>query len=441
MARPTLSHTLSVWMNGEIVGHWRAAPREAHQFTYADSWLHSQAVRPLSLSLPVGPQGTVHTGAAVEHFFDNLLPDNRLIRDRLRQKFAASTGSSFDLLARIGRDCIGAVQLLPEGETPADVRRIDGTPLDEAGIERALDSALTGTAAGDEEDDFRISLAGAQEKTALLCVDGRWMRPSGSTPTTHILKLPLGVVPQGVDLSQSVENEWLCGRILRAYGVPVAESRIEHFGTHKVLVVERFDRRFARDGRWIARLPQEDFCQATATSREHKYEADGGPGIRRIMDVLLGSSRAEDDRLDFFRTQLLFWMLCAIDGHAKNFSLFLEAQGRYHLTPRYDVLSALPVLGTKAGRYSPHKVKMAMAVHGERSRHYLWNEILRRHWVQTARLCGIGAKVEHVIAELVGRTAGVVLEVGRALPANFPVAVAEPMLEGLTESARKLTLD
>jgi hypothetical protein len=48
------------------------------------------------------------------------------------------------------------------------------------------------------------------------------------------------------------------------------------------------------------------------------------------------------------------WLqLCATDGHAKNFSIFLEPEGRFRLTPRYDVLSALPVLGTKAGRLSP----------------------------------------------------------------------------------------
>ncbi len=245
-------------------------------------------------------------------------------------------------------------------------------------------------------------------------------------------------MPQGIDLGQSVENEWLCAEILRAYGVPVAHCWIERFGRHKVLVVERFDRRFSADRTRILRIPQEDFCQATATSRENKYESDGGPGIRRIMELLLGSANAEEDRLDFFRTQVLFWMLCAIDGHAKNFSIFVEAEGRYRLTPRYDVLSALPVLGTKAGRYSPHKVKMAMAVEGEKIRHYLWNEIFRRHWLQTARQCGVGSRAEDLIEELIARTPDVTATVGGQLPADFPVAVSEPVLDGLAESARKL---
>lgn len=205
-----------------------------------------------------------------------------------------------------------------------------------------------------------------------------------------------------------------------------------------MLVVERFDRRLAADRRWIMRIPQEDLCQATATSREDKYEADGGPGIRQVMDLLLGSVDAEADRLDFLRTQVLFWMLCAIDGHAKNFSIFLEAEGRFRLTPRYDVLSALPGLGTKTGRYSPHKVKMAMAVHGPKNRHYLRAQILRRHWLHTARLCGIASRAEAGIEALIEETPRVVAEVARMLPAGFPAAVSVPVLEGLTESARRL---
>ncbi len=440
MARPVTPHTLTVWMNDELVGHWSAPPREPQQFTYADAWLHSKLARPISHSMPLGPPGTVYRGPTVEHYFDNLLPDNRDIRERLRQRFGARSSRAFDLLAELGRDCIGAIQLTTGDAPRPDVRRIDGEALDEAGIERVLDSALAGNAVGrQEEEDLRISLAGAQEKTALLRVGSQWMRPMHATPTTHILKLPLGDFPQGVDMRQSVENEWLCAQLLRAYDVPAAECWIDTFGRHKVLVVERFDRRFAPDDSWIMRIPQEDFCQFTATSRENKYEADGGPGIRRIMELLLGSTAAEADRVDFFRTQVLFWMLCAIDGHAKNFSVFLEAAGGFRLTPRYDVLSALPVLGTKAGRYSPHKVKMAMAVHGEKNRHYAWSQILRRHWLETARVCGLAARAEQEIDALVAETPRVISAVAALLPKGFPDDVSGPVLDGLTESARKLS--
>jgi len=439
MARPATSHTLSIWMNGVLVGHWTAAPRKPQQFSYADEWLGSRAARPISLSMPLGPSATSYRGATVENYFDNLLPDNRAIRERLRQRFGARSAGSFDLLAEIGRDCIGAIQVAPEGAARPNVRGIDGDRLNDAGIERELDHVLAGTAPGGRDrDEFRISLAGAQEKTALLRAGGRWLRPVGATPTTHILKLPLGVFPLGIDMSHPVENEWLCAQVLRAFGVPVANSSIERFGRYKVLVVERFDRQFAADKSWIMRIPQEDFCQVTATARENKYEADGGPGIEQIMELLLGSADAEADRIDFFRTQVLLWMLCAIDGHAKNYSIFLESEGRFRLTPRYDVLSAFPVLGTKARQLPPRKVKMAMTVQGTRSRHYHWSRILPRHWLHTARRCGVASRAVTEIEALIARTPQAVDEVAGALPRGFPAAVSRPVLQGLLESARRL---
>ncbi len=158
------------------------------------------------------------------------------------------------------------------------------------------------------------------------------------------------------------------------------------------------------------------------------------------MDLLLGSTRAEQDRLEFFRTQILFWMLCAIDGHAKNFSLFLEPRGRFRLTPRYDILSAFPVLGKKAGQLSLHKIKMAMAVESDRHRHYHWDSILRRHWQSTAKLCGIGAQFDPLMSEIIEKTPGVIDRIEADLPDGFPAVVADPVLTGLRESAKRLTL-
>lgn len=442
MARPSKTQTLLVWMNGELVGRWTAGTHEAQAFSYDSSWLSAPGARPISLSMPLGPEGSVHRGAIVENFFENLLPDNREIRERIRQRFTAKSSRAFDLLAEIGRDCVGAIQLTTDGAPPPNVRSIDATPIDSDGIAKLLDRTLAGPPLGrdgDEGDDFRISLAGAQEKTALLRIGEQWLLPHGATPTTHILKLPMGEGPQGIDMSDSVENEWLCAQILRAYGVDIAPCWIERFGEYKVLVVERFDRRWSADGNWIMRLPQEDFCQATGTSREQKYEADGGPGIKRIMDLLLGSTHAERDRLDFLRTQILFWMLCAIDGHAKNFSVLLQPGGRFRLTPRYDVLSAYPFLGTSARQLSPHKVKMAMAVDGEKNRHYKWDSILPRHWQHTAKLCGLAGRADGIIAELVASTPNVVAEVAANLPTGFTPQVVEPILESLSRSAIRLT--
>jgi serine/threonine-protein kinase HipA len=76
-----------------------------------------------------------------------------------------------------------------------------------------------------------------------------------------------------------------------------------------------------------------------------KYEADGGPGIEQLAQVLSGSHRARADLRTLLASQLAFWLLAATDGHAKNFSIRLQAGGAYALTPVYDVLSAWPIIG------------------------------------------------------------------------------------------------
>ena len=142
---------------------------------------------------------------------------------------------------------MGAVQLLPPDQTPDGWNRVAVAATHRCGdVEATLREVTVATPLGaEEQNEFRISLAGAQEKTALLRMAGRWFRPSGATPTTHILKLPLGVVGnfQG-DFSDSVENEWLCGQLLRELGLPVAESQIARFGEQRALIVTRFDRRW-----------------------------------------------------------------------------------------------------------------------------------------------------------------------------------------------------
>ena len=170
MARPTHSRALSVWANGERVGVWRLPARGPMEFCYDATWIDSPAGRPLSLSLPFMPGNIAHKGPRVLNYFDNLLPDSDIIRKRIAQRYRTETLDAFDLLQAIGRDCVGAVQLLPEDDAPVGVDRIEGTPLTDAEIETMLTRTVSAPALGatDEIDDFRISLAGAQEKTALV---------------------------------------------------------------------------------------------------------------------------------------------------------------------------------------------------------------------------------------------------------------------------------
>jgi len=440
MARSPYPSRLNLWMNGLQVGHWETM-RSGERLVYHDDWISDPQGRPLSLSLPFTPGNQPYRGQIVADYFDNLLPDSEPIRRRIATRYKTGSTAPFPLLAALGRDCVGALQMLPPDEAPGDLTSINGRALSESEIAQLLRGTTSASPLGQDDplDDLRLSIAGAQEKTALLRHRNRWWLPEGSTPTTHIFKLPLGLVGNmRADMRTSVENEWLCSQIVAAYGLPVARCEIARFDDEKVLIVERFDRRLSSDATWIVRLPQEDMCQATGTSALHKYESDGGPGIEAIMEVLSGSSRAAADRRHFLVTQMIFWLLAATDGHAKNFSIAHLPGNRYEATPLYDVLSAHPIIGAGAGRLAAQKVKLAMAVRGKNV-HYLLNQIQRRHWIAQGQRVGFAAAdVEIMIDDLTARTETVIDEVSLLLPEDFPMDVAGSIFEGMRRLNKKL---
>jgi serine/threonine-protein kinase HipA len=421
--------TLAVWMNGEHVANWTVGRTGKHLLTYTADWLSSPQSRPLSLSLPVTATRQIE-GAAVENYFDNLLPDSDSVRRQISTRFKTKGASAFALLEAIGRDCVGAVQLLPPGLVPDGFDALKYEPLTPAQVESHVQNMgpQAGLGLQDEWHDFRLSIAGAQEKTALLRVGNAWCRPLGATPTTHILKPQIGMT-QGrqFDLSQSVENEWLCNQIIQKLGLPAATSEIADFGATRVLVVTRFDRQATPAG-WIARLPQEDLCQAKGVASASKYEEMGGPGMDACLEVLKNSQTPHEDGRTFLCAQLLFWLLAATDGHAKNFSLFMLRQGAYRMTPLYDVLSAWPIIGKKANQLPYQKAKMAMAVRSKNA-HYKLSEIHRRHWQDLAQRSGV-VGAWNAMENMAQRLGGVLSQVESDLPDGFPARVAQSIFDG-----------
>ncbi len=240
-----------------------------------------------------------------------------------------------------------------------------------------------------------------------------------TTPTTHLLKTQMGTLPNGLDLSLSVENEYYCLKLLEAFGLPVNAAEIRTFGQSKVLVVERFDRLWTRDGH-LLRLPQEDCCQALSVPPSRKYQSDGGPGMVDILRFLQGSDTPADDQKRFLKAQIIFWLIGATDGHAKNFSLFLRPGGRFALTPLYDILSAQPSL--EARQIEKKHMKLAMSA-GDR-RHYVLERIAERHFRQTAEKAGMpAALVNEAIREIHERAEPALQAVANTLPAGFPESI------------------
>ena len=412
---------LVTWMNNQRVGELTELANGAHTFKYAPEWLASRYARPLSLSLPL-QRGNI-TSDAVFNFFDNLLPDSPIVRDRIVKRYHAKSRQPCDLLSEIGRDSVGAVTLLPENET---ITRpiMAWEKLTEARLEEVLTAYKADIPLGmiREENDFRISVAGAQEKTALLRIGNDWCIPKGITPTTHIIKLPIGEIRQPnatLDLSQSVDNEYYCLLLAKELGLNVPDAEIIKAGRVRALAVERFDRRWNTERTVLLRLPQEDMCQTFGLPSSVKYESDGGPGIARIMAFLMGSSEALRDRYDFMKFQVFQWLIGATDGHAKNFSVFIQAGGSYRLTPFYDIISAFPVLGGTGIHISD--LKLAMGLNASKGKKTAIDKIYPRHFLATAKVLRFPEVQMHEILSDFARMIPAALDnVKTSLPTDFP---------------------
>lgn len=437
MARRPSHVPLRVVLNNRLVGHLSKAADGAIAFHYDRNWLDWNHAFPISLSLPL--REDPYRGAAVIAVFDNLLPDADTLRRRVAEKVGADGTDAYSLLAAIGHDCVGALQFISNGDDGGGVDAtavLTGERVDDSAIENLLKGLARAPLGLDREDAFRISIAGAQEKTALLWHEGQWLKPHGTTPTTHIFKTQIGQLPNGIDLSNSVENEFYCLKLVEAFGLPVNRAHMQMFGETKALVIERFDRRWTQDGR-LLRLPQEDFCQALSVPPTRKYQADGGPSLADVLRLLRGGDDPSTDQATVFKAQIIFWLIGATDGHAKNFSIFLGPGGSFRLTPIYDVLTAQPSLNAR--QIERKQMRLAMSL-GTRN-HYKFDEIQCRHFLQSGEKAGLPRiLVQQAIDEIVVNAEAALETVACALPHDFPPEIHAAVEDAVHVRLRVLRL-
>ena len=435
MGRRPVHTPLRVYLNNRRVGTLAREASGAISFSYHQDWLAWMHASPASLSLPL--RETPYRGEAVRAVFENLLPDS----DRLRRLIAETVGArgidAFSMLAKIGRDCVGALQFVVGDDEAIDsTGSLEGEVVHHHEIEKILKGLSQAPLGLARDDAFRISVAGAQEKTALLRSDGTWIKPHGTTPTTHIIKTQIGRLPSGIDLTDSVENEYYCLKLAAAFGLPVNNVEIETFGETSALVIERFDRHWTKDKR-LLRLPQEDCCQALSVPPTLKYQNEGGPGMIDILNLLNGSDTPVEDQETFLKAQLVFWLIGATDGHAKNFSVFLSPGGGYRLTPLYDILTAQPALSNR--QIERKQMRMAMSV--GKSRHYRFDKIHARHFVQTAKEAKLSkTRAVTIIEEVAAQVQEALETTANALPADFPTAVVDVVQAAVTHRQKGLLL-
>jgi serine/threonine-protein kinase HipA len=308
-----------------------------------------------------------------------LLPENERVLDEWAKRFNVSARNPFALLAAVGEDCPGAVQLvLPDVELHSreNVKRLTRTEL-EARIIALKNDPGAGRLA---QDTGQFSLAGAQAKTALYRIKNSWGIPQGRTPTTHILK------PETGRIRHIASNEHFCLELARRLGLPAAISTVEVIADVPVIIVERYDR--IRRSQGVLRVHQEDMCQALGVNPLRKYQSEGGPTIKHIMALLLESANPHVDRDRFARAQALNFVIAGTDAHARNYSIVYAPSGAFRLAPLYDVISDLPYAADR------RESSLAMGIDG----HRLLKEIAPRHW--EAMAADVGFEAERMLGHL-----------------------------------------
>ncbi len=414
-----MTDALVVILDGAVAGTVTRLPQGRLRFDYDDDYRGRSEATPLSLSMPT--QVTSHPDNVVTPWLWGLLPDNDAVLSRWAREFHVSASSPFSLLGSpIGEDCAGAVRFAPLDQVDRILNRPgDVTWLtDDQVAERLRDLREDSTSWLGRSFTGQFSLAGAQAKTALLHSEGRWGVPSGSIPTTHILK------PAVSGFDDHDLNEHLCLDAARRAGLLAARTRVVRFGDESAVVVDRYDRVYREER--ILRVHQEDLCQALGDPPTLKYQNEGGPSASAIVGLFRRAMppRIADSAVWRFADALIWnWLIAGTDAHAKNYSVLL-ADNQVRLAPMYDVASALP--------YGTHekRLRFAMKIGGdyrvfpERS---TWPGAARDLGVDPARLIARVRELASVIPDAFAEAAGTpdVLALDRPLPSKLVGLVAD----------------
>lgn len=322
---------LDVYLYGRKIGTLEPATATDYTFSYSDAIVAEVAEGTIVLSQSLPVRAEAYGPSATRSYFEGLLPESAR-REELARELQVSVNDSYALLARIGRDCAGAVVIAPEEESPTNTadRGVEWLEDDRlAELVEELPRRPLGIARNSRR--LRLSLAGVQRKLALVRdEEGRFGEPIGQTPSTHLIK------PEyGDEFPDLAVNEMFCMTVAAEIGLPAASTELSSIGGRRCLVSRRFDR--FEDGGRFSRLHQEDLCQALGIPANLKYEANSGPGFRHFRRLLAEIGRGADLRT-MVRAAVLNFVVGNSDAHGKNFALLFSPEGR-RLAPLYDLVS------------------------------------------------------------------------------------------------------
>ncbi|KIP70381.1 HipA [Vibrio harveyi] len=418
--------------NNMLVGQFVQQSKTYCSFSYSDEWLAYDSAFPISLSLPL-VKGECSSFNAL-NFIYNLLPDLKEERLSLAQSVGVQSNDAFNLLSKIGHDCTGSISFTESRQIPNigwEYREISTSELNELVIQRKSFLPFFG--------EYRPCISGTQRKTTLTRLNDKWYVPQGKSISSHIIKYPMDAIAQSnsiLDMSSSVENEFICTQIAKELGfnVPNMEIITTESGA-KALAVKRFDRCFG-DG-VVTRRHQEDFCQIFGVPEHLKYQSENNLGVSKIVDVLSLSAQSKTNNHNFFKFMILQCIIGATDGHLKNFSVHIDPGGHYQLAPFYDLLSAYPAVSSTG--LNKRKLKLAMGLQASRGYKYHISKICLRHIEQTASRFGISnAECYEIVSAFLAQFSSALSSIDNRFPEKEFSRVKDAIFQHATEIVEKL---
>ncbi len=293
----------------------------------------------LSVGLPIGSPVSPRDMRGLD-FLKNMLPEGPAL-ERMAAMAGVRPVDTYGILRAFGRDCAGAIMVLPDGEQPGGNSGSGYTPITPTELRQVLNALDATPLAAAPDRGFRPSLPGLQRKALLgRAADAIWQLPRGDAPSTWILK------PDGPH--RMAANEATCLWLAAACGLEAADAELLDVAGLAVLAVRRYDRRDIAAGGIPDRVHQEDGCQAAAMPPALKYEEQGGPSLRDFVGLLRNFGDLRDVSTLLRRTTFNMAVGNA-DAHAKNFSVLHDPDvPAIRLAPMYDLLStiALELTGT-----------------------------------------------------------------------------------------------
>lgn len=356
-----MKNSLNVYINNDFVGILSKDGNGGFCFQYDKNTKHQ-----LSLGLPIREE--LYSNKECKGFFNGLLPESEHVRISIGKKYGINPKNDFSLLSAIGYDCAGAVAFFEnKPKNLKEYYKIEGNILSDNELEKYIKELPKKPLALGY--DKRLSLAGAQDKTAVVLIKDRVAIPENNVPSTYILK------PAISGYKETVENEYICMKVAAKLGIQIPNIQIGQANDTQYLLIERYDREIS-DGK-IKRIHQEDFCQASNIPSAYKYQAEGGVDFKRCIEILKKTTRPAVAIKQFVELMIFNYLVGNNDAHGKNFSIMYYDSGEIMFAPAYDILctSVYPDLSSK----------MAMKIGG----YYESDKIFPRHFERMAKDVGI----------------------------------------------------